>query len=137
MTLAKENVIVVIEDTDEDFETIEFLLGKTGYEFKLKRFAYADDAIEYLSENPPPIFVLLDLNLNGTGGHDTLKTIKNDPNWCMIPVIILTTSIDPKDIEFCYRNGASGYFHKPVNFEKFGRSLQVMMDYWLEAVILR
>lgn len=137
MTIGKENVIAVIEDSDEDFETIEWLLKKTGYEFVLKRFEYSDDAIDYLKNNPPPVFVLLDLNLNGTGGHETLKIIKKDEKSCIIPVIILTTSTDPKDIEFCYRHGAAGYFHKPVNFEKFGRSLQILMDYWLEAVILR
>ncbi len=136
MSVGKENVIVVIEDTDEDFETIEFLLKKTGYQFVLQRFEFADNAIEYLKDNPPPVFVLLDLNLNGTGGHETLKIIKKDEKYCIIPIIVLTTSTDPKDVEFCYRNGASGYFHKPVNFEKFGRSLQILMDYWLEAVIL-
>jgi len=137
MTTRKEKIIVVIEDSGEDFETIEWLLKKTGYEFVLKRFEFADDAIDYLKNNPPPVFVLLDLNLNGTDGHETLKTIKEDEKWCLIPVIILTTSTDPKDIEFCYRNGTAGYFHKPVNFEKFGRSLQILMDYWLYAVILR
>ena len=128
--------ILIIEDSDEDYEAIQWALRKTGREYSLQRFAGCDGAIEYLRTNPHPSLILLDLNLSGTSGHDTLKTIKADEKLCIIPVVAVTTSTDPKDIEFCYCNGASGYVNKPVNFEKFSKSLQILLDYWLEAVLL-
>lgn len=136
MATTEKNVIVMIEDSDEDFETIEWMLRKTGHDFALKRFEFSSDALEYLKNNPLPSLILLDLNLNGTGGHETLKIIKTGEITCIVPIVIITTSTAPKDIEFCYRNGAAGYINKPVNFEKFSRSLQILMEYWFEAVFV-
>ncbi len=79
---------------------------------------------------------MLDLNLNGTGGHEMLKIVKTSEKTCIIPIVIITTSTAPKDIEFCYQNGAAGYINKPVNSDKFSKSLQILMDYWFEAVVL-
>ncbi len=136
MQTTEKNVILVIEDSDEDFETIEWMLRKTGHDFALKRFEFSSDALDYLKNNPLPSLILLDLNLNETGGHETLKIVKTGEKTCIIPVIVVTTSTAPKDIEFCYQNGAAGYINKPVNFDNFSKSLQILMDYWFEAVIL-
>jgi len=136
MQTTEKNVILVIEDSAEDFETIEWMLRKTGHDFALKRFEFSSDALDYLKNNPLPSLILLDLNLNETGGHETLKIVKTGEKTCIIPVIVVTTSTAPKDIEFCYRNGAAGYINKPVNFDKFSKSLHILMDYWFEAVVL-
>ena len=136
MTMNEKNIILIIEDSDEDFAAIQWALQRTGRDYTVKRFSSSDPALEYLRNNDYPSVIFLDLNLNGTSGHDTLRIIKTDEKLCIIPVVVVTTSTDPKDIQFCYCNGASGYINKPVNFEKFSRSLQILMDYWFEAVML-
>lgn len=129
-------LIVVIEDSDEDYEAILWALKKTRRDYSLKHFEDCDSALDYLRDNRFPSLILLDLNLSGTSGHETLRTIKTDVKLCIIPVVVVTTSTDPKDIEYCYRNGASGYVNKPVNFEKFSNSLKILMNYWFESVLL-
>ncbi len=136
MDRPEEKTIVLIEDSDEDFETIEWMLKKTGYEFVLKRFSYAEDAIKYLETNDLPSIILLDLNLSGLGGLEILKVLKADDRVRLVPIVVITTSSDPKDINSCYRHGASGYVNKPVNFEKFSKAVHILMDYWFQAVIL-
>ncbi len=129
-------IILIIEDSDEDFAAIQWALQRTGRDYSINRFSSSDPALEYLRTNESPAIIFLDLNLSGTSGHETLRIIKTDQKLCIIPVVVVTTSTDPKDIQFCYRNGASGYINKPVNFEKFSRSLEILMDYWFEAVML-
>lgn len=132
----EKNTILIVEDSDEDYEALEWAVRKTGRDCVLKRFIFADDAVNFLSDNPLPNLILLDLNLQGTSGHEMLRTIKENDKMRVIPVIVMTTSSAPRDIEFCYRHGAAGYVAKPVNLNKFTRSLQMLMDYWFEAVIL-
>jgi CheY-like chemotaxis protein len=137
MTTVEQRLeILIIEDSDEDFAAIQWALRKAGREYLLIRFKDCDTAIEHLRNKPFPSLILLDLNLSGSSGHDTLKIIKTDAKLRIIPVVVLTTSTDPKDVEFCYFNGTSGYINKPVNFEKFSKSLKILMDYWFEAVLL-
>ena len=61
--------------------------------------------------------MLLDLNLPGTDGRDILAEIKSSDDFKKIPVIVLTTSSDERDIESCYEAGANSYVHKPVDFD--------------------
>ncbi len=135
--MTTENLsILIIEDSDEDYEAMIWALKKTGREYALTRFDKADNAIAYLKINQLPSLLLLDLNLSGLSGHETLKIIKTDERLCIIPVVIVTTSSDPKDVKFCFCNGASGYINKPVNFEKFAESVQILTDYWFKALVL-
>jgi len=65
-----------------------------------------------------------------------LEQIKKDEDLKTIPVVVFTTSSNPKDIEVCYRYGVNGYILKPIDIKKLMRTLQVFIDYWFESVIL-
>jgi two-component system response regulator len=80
--------------------------------------------------------ILLDLNLPGTDGRDLLLEIKNDERLKLIPVVVLTTSADERDIEMCYRAGANSYMKMPVDLGGFVTAIQRLKDYWFEIVIL-
>lgn len=104
-----------------------------------------DDALDYLyhrgefsdpETSPTPGVILLDLNLPGTNGRDVLEVIKQDDALKKIPVIVMTTSSDERDIEGCYKAGANSYVHKPVDFDGFIRSIQRLTDFWFEIAIL-
>ena len=79
---------------------------------------------------------MLDLNLPGTDGRQVLQKIKQDENMKLIPVVIFTTSNNPKDIEACYRQGVNSYMVKPMDFNRLKHSIQILIDYWFNTMIL-
>lgn len=139
-------ILLVVEDSDEDFFTFERIMkrnctlpisvlrcedGEEALDFLYKRGSYSDDvAIQR------PDLVILDLNLPGTDGREVLAQIKQDENLKTIPVVVFTTSSNPKDVEFCYRHYANSYVLKPMNVDRMKELLPMLMDYWFETVFL-
>jgi CheY-like chemotaxis protein len=137
--------ILLVEDSPEDFETTERAFRRSGLKNPIFRCADGDEALDFLyrrgrysdpDQAPRPGVILLDLNLPGTDGREVLSEIKNDPNLKQIPVIVLTTSKDERDIEVCYRCGANSYIQKPVDLDGFMKAIERLNDYWFEVVIL-
>jgi CheY-like chemotaxis protein len=137
--------ILLIEDSDEDYQTLMWVFKKIGAPYLVYRVSDADEALDFLTrrgsfaahpESLRPSLILLDLNLPGTDGREFLKEIKDNLDLKTIPLIVLTTTANPKDVETCYRNGANSYILKPVNLDKFSKSLQLLLDYWFEVTTL-
>lgn len=137
--------ILVVEDSDEDFETLTRLMKRACIINPIFRCCDGEEALDFLNQEgaygqakkaPRPSLVLLDLNLPGTDGREVLQHVKQNASLSAIPVVILTTSSNPKDLEFCYANGANSYLLKPMSLKKFQRSIQILIDYWFEAVTL-
>jgi CheY-like chemotaxis protein len=137
--------ILLVEDSPEDFETTERAFRRAGLKNPIFRCADGDEALDFLhrrgrfadpAKAPRPGVILLDLNLPGTDGREVLSEIKDDPDLKQIPVIVLTTSTDDRDVEVCYRCGANSYIQKPVDIEGFMRAIERLNDYWFEVVIL-
>ena len=137
--------ILIVEDLDEDFEACVIALTQdNNMANPIQRCESGDDALDYLycrgtfADRPPeaPSLVLLDLNLPGTDGREVLSLIKADDNLKPIPVVVMTSSIDPDDIEDCYRHGANSYVSKPVNLHGFLEAITRLRDYWFEIVLL-
>jgi CheY-like chemotaxis protein len=138
-------VVLVIEDSDEDYEALRRALGQSSVKMQLHRCLTGQSAIDYLensilAENTPtipmPALILLDLNLPGMNGHRVLQAIKQNPRLQHFPTVILTTSNNPKDVEACYRSGANGYVCKAMDWKEFKVSMQTFVRYWLEIIIL-
>lgn len=144
-------VILIIEDSDEDFYTFlritQNLQGAEHFKnlYKLLRFNDGDDALDYLlrqeeyqdlKETPLPVAILLDLNLPSTDGREIIKTLKQDLKLQSIPIIVFTTSSNPKDIEICYQNGANGYILKPIGLGKMQETINLLFHYWFRLSIL-
>ena len=137
--------ILLVEDSPEDFEATERALRRSGLKNPIHRCADGDEALDFLHRRgdyedlaaaPRPGIVLLDLNLPGTDGRQVLAEIKGDPALKQIPVVVLTTSNDPRDIDACYRAGANSYIQKPVDMDGFIKAIERLHGYWLEVVIL-
>jgi CheY-like chemotaxis protein len=135
----------VVEDSPEDFETTVRGLKRAGFTNPVFRCEDGEDALNYLYMRGPyalpgqairPGMILLDLNLPGTDGREVLAEIKSDPKLRAIPVIVLTTSRDERDITTCYDAGANSYIQKPVRLEEFMRAIERLKTYWFEVVIL-
>jgi two-component system, response regulator len=78
-----------------------------------------------------PRVILLDLKLPKVDGHEVLRRIKSDPRTCGIPVVVLTSSSEERDVMRTYDVGANSYIVKPVDFEQFTESVRDIGKYWL------
>ncbi|CAK8723055.1 MAG: Response regulator receiver domain-containing protein [Candidatus Electronema aureum] len=137
--------ILLVEDSDVDYETVIRAFRKGNLSSQVFRCEDGDDALDYLHRRnrfaepgaaPRPALVLLDLNLPGTDGREVLEEMKNDKNLKDIPVIVMTTSSDPRDVERCYKYGANSYVAKPVSFEGYIEAVRRLHSYWFETVML-
>lgn len=77
-----------------------------------------------------PDLILLDLNLPGKEGLEVLKDLKSDPSLATIPVIILTTSSSPLDVQRAYQSHANAYIKKPVLLAEYERVIEAVRDFW-------
>lgn len=94
-------------------------------------FVFGNDAG---ADNPipkRPRVILLDLKLPKVDGLEVLKRIKGDPRTCGIPVVVLTSSSEERDVMRTYDVGANSYIVKPVDFEQFTESVRDIGKYWL------
>lgn len=135
--------LLLVEDSPEDYETTVRALRSSGVANDIFHCVDGEDALEFLFRRgadadaaPRPGLILLDLNLPGTDGREVLEVVKADENLKTIPVIILTTSNDKRDVEDCYRNGANSYVQKPVDFRAFLSAVQSLKEFWFEIVLI-
>jgi two-component system response regulator len=116
-SLRKVNLANRIQVARDGAEALEFIFG-TG--------AYAGRKLER-----PPKMILLDLKLPKIDGLEVLRRLKNNPFTMAIPVVVLTSSKEQKDVIESYRLGVNSYIVKPVNFEGFATAVQELGMYWL------
>jgi CheY-like chemotaxis protein len=136
--------ILVLEDNPEDFEVIFRGFRQAGLQDGIVQCSQGDEALDYLYRRGPyssngatrPGIILLDLNLPGTDGRKVLDEIKSSEDLKTIPVIVLTSSSDPRDIDSCYRAGANGYIRKPEDLKGFLETIRRLKEYWLETSTL-
>ena len=83
-----------------------------------------------------PCLVLLDLNLPGMDGRQFLERLRARENPPAVPVVVLSTSSNPVDVEASYRLGAAGYLNKPLTLELLVEHMQALSTYWFEVVLL-
>ena len=145
MTTGPHQVILLVEDSPEEYEATVRALKKAGLANPIHRCEDGDEALDYLFRRgryadpaaaPRPGIILLDLNLPGTDGREVLDAVKADDDLRSIPVVVLTTSTDERDIDRCYQAGANSYVKKPVDIGGFMTAVQRLRDYWFEVVIL-
>jgi CheY-like chemotaxis protein len=126
-TMAVEPILIVlVEDDDGHATLVERNLARVGVANALLRLRDGQQALDFLGEqkNDPTrksqsILLLLDIKLPRVDGIEVLRQLKADPQTVLIPVIMLTTTDDPREIERCYELGCSVYITKPVDYQAF------------------
>ena len=139
--MSRARQILVIEDSDEDFETVLDAAKYAGLTYEIRRATTGDEGLMLLREsaqstNTTPALVLLDLNTPKDDGRHALREIKQDDQLRAIPLIVLSTSANPRDLAFCYASGANAYHVKPVDHAIHLQVLQQIFSYWLTRVVL-
>jgi CheY-like chemotaxis protein len=114
-------IILLVEDNDDDVE-----LAKRALDYLFATGAYAERDPTIL-----PQVILLDLKLPKIGGLDVLRRIRAEERTKLLPVVILTTSNEEKDVITSYDLGANSYVRKPVDFAQFIEAARQLGLYWL------
>jgi two-component system, response regulator len=137
--------ILLIEDNPDDFEATVRSFKKAGLVNPLHWCTSGQEALDYLHQTGKyasnagselPALILLDLNMPGLDGRALLELLKQEKLLRRIPVVILTTSTDARDIDRCYELGASTYIQKPVDFDGLVRVAKVIRDYWFGIALV-
>ena len=133
--------ILVVEDSDEDFETVLDAARRGGMSRPIVRAASGGECLRQLRATPRhrealPALVLMDLNTPGEDGRDALREIRNDITLQPLPLVVLSASANPRDLQFCYAHGANAYHVKPVEHALHLLVLQQIFAYWLASVVL-
>jgi len=133
--------VLLVEDSPDDVDFARRALAKSNSAHRLVVAEQGEQALEMLrgggldsepGERFRPALVLLDLNIPGMSGHELLRQIKTDDDLCSIPVVILSTSHNRKEIESCYRDLANSYHVKLDDFGRYQNMLARIVEYWLE-----
>lgn len=122
-----EVVIIMAEDDEGHAALMERNLRRSGLTNEIIKFKDGEETLNFFlreGEGPHRVsgvryILLLDIRMPKVDGVTVLRRLKQDPELIKIPVIILTTTDDPREVEECHRLGCSNYITKPVGYEKF------------------
>ena len=132
--------ILLVEDDPDDVKLVLHSFKKFGLTNKVHVVTDGAAALDYIfcagayasrSINDPPKVVLLDIKLPKVNGLEVLRRIRDDPQTSALPVVLLTSSREDRDVAEGYRNHANSYVVKPVDFESFADAIKNLGFYWL------
>ncbi len=136
--------ILVVEDEESDQLLIRTAFRELGVENSIQVVKDGEEAIRYLMGEgkysnresfPFPTFIMTDLKMPVADGFAVLEHISRNPEWIMIPRVVLSASEDPDDIKKSYMLGASCYHQKPSNYPALREQLKIMHAYWMTCKV--
>jgi two-component system, chemotaxis family, chemotaxis protein CheY len=130
--------ILVVEDSSDDFDTVVEAARRALIRNRLVQACSATAARETLAAHHanPFAFVLLDCSLPGEDGLTFLQELRASPATALLPVVVFTASVNPRDRDAFYAAGANAYHVKKVRFEDCLATLSAIFSYWLGSVVL-
>jgi len=140
MSDSHEIEILLVEDNPDDLEMTLRALRKANLANHIQTARDGAEALDFIFCRGPhsgrriedrPKVILLDLKLPKVDGLEVLQRLKSDPRTKMIPVAILTSSKEQRDVVESYNLGVNSYIVKPVNFDRFATAVRELGMYWL------
>jgi len=138
--MTHKNVILLVEDNADDEELTKLAFSMSKIANHLVVVLDGVEALDYLfstgawADRGPeddPCLVLLDLKLPKIGGLEVLRRLRDEPRTRLLPVVILTSSVEEQDVIRGYDLGCNSYIRKPVDFEQFTEAVKVLSLYWM------
>lgn len=139
---AREDEILLVEDDPADAELTLMTMRKERLASNVQVARDGAEALDFVfcrgsysgrTFERPPKLILLDLKLPKMSGHQVLRAIKSDPRTRSIPVVVLTSSNQDRDLVECYQSGTNSYIQKPVDLQRFQETVRNFSKYWLEV----
>lgn len=140
-SIGTPGLLLLVEDNADDEELALMAFEQGGISNRVIVVRDGVEALDYLfsrgiyrdrSPEDLPALILLDLQLPKINGLEVLQQIRNNPKTQLIPVVILTTSTEQKDLIESYSLGCNSYIQKPVDYDQFLRVIQQLGMYWLD-----
>jgi CheY-like chemotaxis protein len=137
MNVTNEVVILIAEDDAGHARLIEKNLARAGMHNSLQRFENGQEILDFLfcrgcgahRRLDSPYLLLLDIRMPKVDGVEVLRQVKEDPSLRKLPIIMLTTTEDPREVQRCHALGCNSYIVKPVDYEKFAEAVQKLGMY--------
>ncbi len=130
MKMKHPMVILVADDDAGHARLIEKNLRRAGLDNRIERFEDGEQTLDFLMrrgerkrESDTPYLLLLDIRMPKVDGVEVLRQLKADPELRKMPVIMLTTTDDPREVERCHEIGCSHYIVKPVDYDGFAQAI--------------
>lgn len=121
--MEKNAKIIIAEDDAGHFQLVKRNLWLSCFDHEILHFRDGQEVLDFLFDNKrngdSKYVLLLDIRMPKVDGHDVLKRLKEDPELCKIPVIMITTTSEEAEIQKCYDLGCSFYMVKPVDYRQF------------------
>jgi two-component system response regulator len=130
-----EGTILLVDDSPDDVALTLRAFRTNRITNKVDVASDGEEALDYLlrenERRPKPVLILLDINLPKVSGLEVLRQIRTDERTRLLPVVVLSTSSEDRDIVESYNLGANSYVRKPVVFNEFVDAVKVLGLYWL------
>jgi len=135
--MQKTRPLLLVEDDNVDALTVKRALEDIGVVDSLVHLKNGEEALDYLRSevNELPCLILLDLNMPKMNGIEFLQEAKKDERIRKIPVVILTTSQEDRDIMGTFRHSVAGYMVKPIDYDRFVETIRAISEYWALSML--
>jgi CheY-like chemotaxis protein len=130
--------ILLVDDSPADAKIFQESLLEVSARVRVYWVATGEEALEYLHQQGrfrgmgPIKMVLLDLNMPGLDGLETLRRIKGNPALSRIPVVVFSSSRAPQEVDRAYSLGANAFFSKPLSLENYVQKAGILVQHWLD-----
>lgn len=128
--------ILYVEDNEDYIDFMKRVMKKMDSPVTMTTVTDSTAALSFMKDvdnSSRYKIILLDIHMPGLSGIEVLQKIREQKELTRTPVIMLSTSDNPKDVEVCYRSGANGYVIKPVGLQSLTSAMKYICDYWLNC----
>ncbi len=139
--MASDRYVLLVEDNEDDVELTQMAFKRRQISNKIVVVYDGQEALDFLfgegkysgrDITQTPAVILLDLKLPFVSGQEVLKQIRLSTKLCRLPVVVLSSTTNMKDIEECEQLGINRYYRKPGNFSEFKKIVEEIRSFWLD-----
>ena len=130
--MTTSDTILLVEDNPSDAELALRAFKKHNFTSKIIHLEDGKEALDYIydEKNPMPRLILLDVKMPRVDGIEVLRKLKSDPEKKVIPIVMLTSSKEDRDVIDSYKLGVNAYVIKPVDFTQFAQAVAQLGFFW-------